>query len=217
MWVIESCRQGHNKKREFIPRPIDVIITIVVRKQKAATKMTPPNVDPERALQLDDIQVAAAVKSEQRSAEQQRLSSKAEILAAFKPELLQKVNEHMQMLEQMDHKKADLCVFKQEMLEKVQNHVEDLERLNTKQADLAVFKDELLAKVSSHLEDLEKAHHAAADLAKFKEELLEKVSEHVEDMDRAVAKREEVAKFRSEMMEKAASLRAVNGGETVEA
>lgn len=185
--------------------------------------MTPPNcttdsnetvgptlattTDEHIALPLEDLKIACNAKLEVRMVEQRRIADKAAILSAFKPELLSKVQEHIQILEQMEHKKEDLSVFKQEMLEKVQSHVEELERQNSKQATLAVFKQELLTKVTDHLEMLDQAQHVAEDLSKFKAELLEKVAEHVEDINRAEAKREDVALFRSEMLDKVASMR----------
>ena len=91
------------------------------------------------ALPIEDIKIACNAKLEVRKEEQRRIADKAAILSAFKPELLSKVQEHIQLLEEMDHKKEDLSIFKQEMLEKVQSHVEELERQIRRQQERIVM------------------------------------------------------------------------------
>ena len=158
---------------------------------------------------LDDITEAANAKKEHMAEERQRLGHKQALLSKFKPELLEKVKEHISEYEKMDKKKADLTVFKAQMLEKVQQHVEALEEQNAKASTLSVFKAELLDKVGAHMEELEGAQHAAEALAKFKEEMLVKVAEHADEIDKKESKREEVAIFKREMLEKMISLRKV--------
>ena len=92
---------------------------------------------------LEDITEAANAKNELMAEERQRVAHTQALLSKFKPELLEKVAEHISEYEKMDKKKADLTVFKAQMLEKVQQHVEALEEQNAKAATLGVFKQEL--------------------------------------------------------------------------
>jgi methyl-accepting chemotaxis protein len=94
---------------------------------------------------------AAAMRHEIRIKDQQtdmdRSKHKQDELAKYKTELLDKVEEHMEVLECMDRKAADLATFKQELLNKVDEHMHDVENHQIKTTELAKFKKEMLESV----------------------------------------------------------------------
>lgn len=94
---------------------------------------------------------AAAIRHEIRTKDQQadmeRSKHKHDELIKYKKELLEKVEEHMEVLQNMDRKAADLATFKQELLNKVDEHMHEVENHQIKTTDLAKFKKEMLDSV----------------------------------------------------------------------
>lgn len=99
-----------------------------------------------------------------------RSDIKKEMLATFKKEQLEKVEELQEQ--------AHLIIFKKELMEKVDEHLQEYHRMEEEQAQLAVFKNELLEKVDEHLKDIHRSQDKAYTVTKFKDELMKMLDHH---------------------------------------